>query len=325
MYNTVKLEKGLYNLSGKSFIQALEELDPSENYKDSALCGLDAYERQLKRFDIKVNGRNCDKIAKFFSTTESAVLFPEFVSRAVRQGMADSILDKIVAVKTICSSRIYRGFTVSDGSAAYSTVTTQGNTLPSTSITEDTSTITLDKIGRLISTSYEALMNQSIDAYAVTLRAIGKKLANAIIGKAVSTLKADITPSSISGSSLAYSDITALYGSFSDFNMDVLLASPSVAASVLSMSAMQDCTYDKDGIVHFPFGTSMIPSSQVSNDTIIGIDSGYALELISNSDIVLETDKLIDKQLDYVSVSICIGFKKLMTNAVKVLSLTKAG
>ena len=325
MYNTVKLEKGLYNLSGKSFIQALEELDPSENYKDSALCGLDAYERQLKRFDIKVNGRNCDKIAKFFSTTESAVLFPEFVSRAVKQGMADSILDKIVAVKTICSSRIYRGFTVSDGSAAYSTVTTQGNALPSTSITEDTSTITLDKIGRLISTSYEALMNQSIDAYAVTLRAIGKKLANAIIGKAVSTLKADITPSSISGSSLAYSDITALYGSFSDFNMDVLLASPSVAASVLSMSAMQDCTYDKDGIVHFPFGTSMIPSSQVSNDTIIGIDSGYALELISNSDIVLETDKLIDKQLDYVSVSICIGFKKLMTNAVKVLSLTKAG
>lgn len=323
MYNTVRLEKGLYNLSGKSFIQALEELDPSENYKDSALAGLDAYERQLKRFDIKVSGKNCDKIAKFFSTTESAVLFPEFVSRAVKQGMADSILDKIVAVKTVSSSRIYRGFAVSDGTSAYSTVTTQGNSLPVTSITEDSSDIVLDKIGRLVSTSYEALMNQSIDAYAVTLRAVGKKLANAIVGKAVTTLKTGVTASSISGSSLAYSDITALYGSFSDFGMDVLLAAPSVAASILSMSAMQDCTYDENGIVHFPFGTSMIASSQVASDTIIGIDSEYALELISNSDIVLETDKLIDKQLDYVSVSICIGFKKLMADAVKVLSLTK--
>ena len=29
MYNDVRLEKGMYNLSGKSFTAALEELDPS--------------------------------------------------------------------------------------------------------------------------------------------------------------------------------------------------------------------------------------------------------------------------------------------------------
>lgn len=322
MYKNVKLEKGLYNLSGKSFVQALEELDPSENYSESSLAGLDAYERQLKRFDIKVNGKNCDNVSKFFSTTESAVLFPEFVSRAVKQGMADSILDKIVAVKTISSSRMYRGFAVSDGSTTYGTTTTQGNSLPVTSISEDTTTITLDKLGRLISTSYEALMNQSIDAYALTLRAVGKKLANAITGKAVTALTTGITASSISGSSLAYSDITALYGSFSDFNMNVILASPSVAADILAMSAMEDCTYDENGIIRFPFGTAMISSSQVADTKIIGIDSNYALELIANSDVLLETDKMIDKQLDCISVSVCIGFKKLMTDSVKVLSLS---
>ena len=31
MYNDIKLEKGLYNLAGKSFIQVLEERDPDEN------------------------------------------------------------------------------------------------------------------------------------------------------------------------------------------------------------------------------------------------------------------------------------------------------
>ena len=37
MYNTVKIEKGFYNLSGKTFSQALEAVDPSENYTDEAL------------------------------------------------------------------------------------------------------------------------------------------------------------------------------------------------------------------------------------------------------------------------------------------------
>ena len=322
MYRNVILEKGLYNLTGKSFVQALEELDPSENYADTALAGLDAYERQLKRFDIKVNGKNCDKVEKFFSTTQSAVLFPEFVARNIKQGMADSILEKIVAVKTTSASRLYRGFSVSDNSANYDIVTAQGNSLPTTSISESTSTITLDKLGRVISTSYEAVMNQAIDAYALTLRSVGKKLANAIVSKAVNVLITDTSTISIKGSSLAYSDITNLYGSFSDFNMDTVLVAPSVAAEILSFSAMEDCSFDDDKTVCFPFGTAMISSSQVNSKKIIGLDSKYALEMISSSDIVLETDRMIDKQLDRISVSVCIGFKKLMTDAVKVLTIS---
>ncbi len=320
MYNNIRLEKGLYNLSGKSFIQALEELDPSVNYENTALEGLDAYERQLKRFDIKVNGKNCDKVSKFFTTTESAVLFPEFVSRAIKQGMSDSILENIVAVKTLSSSRTYRGFTVSENDA-YNTSVAQGTSLPVTSVNESSETIILDKLGRLISTSYEAVMNQAIDAYALTLRAVGKKLANAITGKAVDVLVSGSESSSVAGSSLAYSDIASLYGKFSDFNMDTVIVSPSVSAEILSMSAMQDCHFDSDGIVHFPFGTSMIVSSQVDDNTIIGIDSEYALEMISTADLVLETDKMIDKQLDCIAVSVFTGFKKLMTDAVKVLKI----
>ena len=53
-YENVKLEKGMYGQSGKSFLKVLESLDPSENYKGTALEGLDAFQRQLKRFDIHV-------------------------------------------------------------------------------------------------------------------------------------------------------------------------------------------------------------------------------------------------------------------------------
>ena len=53
-FDNIKLEKGLY--ASGNFTKALESIDPSENYKGTSLEGLDAYQRQLKRFGIKVGG-----------------------------------------------------------------------------------------------------------------------------------------------------------------------------------------------------------------------------------------------------------------------------
>ncbi len=63
-YENLKLEKGMYGQSGRSFAQTLEALDPSENYKGTSLEGLDAFQRQLKRFDIKVKGAGSDRVEK---------------------------------------------------------------------------------------------------------------------------------------------------------------------------------------------------------------------------------------------------------------------
>lgn len=73
-FDNIKLEKGLYTGS-KGFTASLEELDPSANYAGTELEGLDAYQRQLKRFNIKVSGNNSDTVAKFFQTSDSAALF----------------------------------------------------------------------------------------------------------------------------------------------------------------------------------------------------------------------------------------------------------
>ena len=53
-YDNLTLEKGMYRSGGQGFTQALEELDPSGAYQGTGLQGLDAFERQLKRFNIKV-------------------------------------------------------------------------------------------------------------------------------------------------------------------------------------------------------------------------------------------------------------------------------
>ena len=108
-FENIKLEKGMYGRSGRSFSQTLEELDPSEHYRGTPLEGLDAFQRQLKRFDIHVKGASSDMVEKFFHTSDSAVLFPEFVSRVVRQGMEEeSILPAITATVTRFDGMDYR-------------------------------------------------------------------------------------------------------------------------------------------------------------------------------------------------------------------------
>ena len=101
-YDNVKLEKGMYGEAGKTFSQVLEACDPSEAYRGTPMEGLDAFQRQLKRFDIHVKGSGSDMVEKFFHTTDSSVLFPEFVSRVVRQGLEEeSILPAITATGTV--------------------------------------------------------------------------------------------------------------------------------------------------------------------------------------------------------------------------------
>ena len=88
-YDNLKLEKGMYRQAGMSFTQVLESLDPSENYRGTALEGTDAFQRQLKRFGIRAKGAGSSPVEKFFATMDSAVLFPEYIARTVRQGMEE--------------------------------------------------------------------------------------------------------------------------------------------------------------------------------------------------------------------------------------------
>ena len=89
-YDNLRLEKGMYRQSGKSFTQVLESLDPSENYRGTALENTDAFQRQLKRFGIRAKGLDSSPVEKFFATMDSAVLFPEYIARTVRQGMEEN-------------------------------------------------------------------------------------------------------------------------------------------------------------------------------------------------------------------------------------------
>lgn len=322
MYNEVKLEKGMYHLANRSFSEALEAADPSAQYAGTELAALDAFERQLKRFDIHVSGENCDTVEKFFTTTESAVLFPEFVRRAVKRGMEESILPELTAAVTAVNGTSCKGFSIDETDGAYSATTAEGVVLKKTAITEAANAVSLDKYGRLITASYETVRQQRIDVFAVMLRAVGHKLAGAIAGTALTALKNSVTSFGLIGNSLAYADLAALYGKFADYDLTTVIASPKNVAAILAMTEMRDRTLGSDGSIRLPFGAKLIRSAALNDKTVIGISKGFALECMTGSDVLLESDRLIDCQLDRIAVSVRIGFQPLMSGATAVLAWT---
>lgn len=332
-YDNIRLEKGLYT-TGKSFTEALENLDPSENYKGTSLEGLDAYQRQLKRFGIKVGGKNSDPIEKFFRTTESAALFPEYISRAVNQGFADNdTVSKIVATTTEIDSLDYRSLAVdlSKGNEDMRPIL-EGTHIPETRVTVKDNLVKLEKIGRMITASYEAIKYQRLDLFTVTLRQIGRAIAATQVDRAVSALTgsdgSEGTSESIaaSGADFTYDDLLSLWSSFGSFNLTSLIVSTQNLSKILRMEEFRDSvaglTFHATGKLITPFGAEIIHVPSFGDDRIIGFDKGSAVERVQAGGIVTEFDKLIDRQLERASVTVTSGFAKIYNEATKILTLS---
>ena len=189
-FDTIQLEKGMYRESGKSFTQVLESLDPSENYKGTALEGTDAFQRQLKRFDIRAKGAYSDPVEKFFSTMQSSVLFPEYIARAVKQGMEESdVLPKITATVTTIDSMDYRSvYTAASEEDKKLMQVAEGASIPATEVKTKSNLVKLNKRGRMLIASYEAIRFQKLDLFSVTLRQIGSYIQQMHLKDAIDVL-----------------------------------------------------------------------------------------------------------------------------------------
>lgn len=329
VYNSIKLEKGMYNVCGKSFTRVLEELDPSVNYVGTPLEGLDAYQRQLKRFDIKVSGPGCDKVEKFFSTPDSAVLFPEFISRAIKQGLtACDILSSITAANTVIDGIDYRAITSKTETLGDDNTGKEGKSLRAVNVCTNSNLVSLEKYGRLFSSTYESIRFQNIDVLAVIFKQIGMDLAAEQLASAVSELlssggsSASIVTSASVGK-LTYEDLLTLWTALNPYQMNVMIAKPSAVQDILSLTPMQDAAaglnFHGTGNIVTPLGAKIVVCSSVNSSKIIGLDKNFALQMIQSGDVTVEYDKVIEKQLDRAAISMTVGFSRISSSAVKVL------
>ncbi len=331
-FDNIKLEKGLY--SSGNFTKSLENLDPSENYKGTPLEGLDAYQRQLKRFGIKVGGPSSDIVDKFFATADSAVLFPEYVSRAVRQGVEQAdILPDIVATTTVFNGLDYRSISSvpTDDEKELKTVA-EGSFIPETNVRMKENLVRLHKRGRTLVASYEAIKYQRLDLFTVTLRQIGSHIARTLLVDALDVLQngdgngnAAERISCANSGTLEYSDLISFWNGFDPYELNTVIASPDVMEAILNMSQFRDAaaglTFHGTGKAVTPLGAKLLKSSALDSGILVGLDKSAALEMVKSGDVMTEYDKLIDRQLERAVISCTAGFAKIFDGASKVLSV----
>lgn len=334
LYKTISIDKSMYNRRGKTFSQVLEELDPSTNYKNTPLEKLDAFGRQLKRFDIRVSGAQSDMVEKFFQTSSSAALFPEYVSRAIKLGMEyANALPDITATVTKIDGMDYRSIVSDpDDDTKSLKVVSEGAFLPQTTIKTQESLVKLLKRGRMLVSTYEALRFQRLDLFTVTLKQIGAYIARTQLADAVNVLVngdgnsngAKVINASASGT-LKYTDLVKLWTELTPYELNTLLVPTALMEKILAMPEMQDSQATLDfhgtGRMITPMGAKLIHVPTLDSDKIVGIDKTCALEMVQAGDVLVDYDKLIDRQLERATVSVISGFAKLFNDASVVLKV----
>ena len=339
-YDNLKLEKGMYRQAGKSFTQVLESLDPSENYRGTALEGTDAFQRQLKRFGIRAKGAGSSPVEKFFATMDSAVLFPEYIARTVRQGMEENdILPSIVASTTVIDAMDYRAIysNPTDEDKALQEVE-EGAAIPETTIKTKEHLVSLKKRGRMLVASYEALRFQKLDIFGVMLRQIGAYIQKQQLADAVNVLVSGdgndnaavqytIGTGPISGTkgTLGYDQLVEFWSQFDPYTMNTLLCANGTMTKLLKVPELQNpltgLNFQGTGKLTTPLGAQLHRTSAVADGMFIGLDNRYALELVRAGDVLVEYDKLIDRQLERAAITSISGFTKICDGACAVLNV----
>ena len=339
-YDNLKLEKGMYRQGGKSFTQVLESLDPSENYRGTALEGTDAFQRQLKRFGIRAKGVGSSPVEKFFATSDSAVLFPEFIARTVRAGMEENdILPSIVATTTVIDAMDYRSiYSVPEDSDKALRDVAEGAAIPTTEIKTKEHLVSLTKRGRMLVASYEAIRFQKLDLFSVMLRQIGAYIQKQQLSDAVNVLingdgNSNAAKSYTIGSApmtgtkgtLTYDQLVEFWGQFDPYTMNTILCSTGTMTKMLKIPELQNpmtgLNFQGTGSFGTPLGAQLHRTSAVADGVIIGLDKNYALELVRAGDVLVEYDKLIDQQLERAAITSISGFAKICDGAACVLNV----
>ena len=333
-YDNLRLEKGMYRQQGKSFTQVLESLDPSENYRGTALEGTDAFQRQLKRFGIRAKGAGSSPVEKFFATMDSAVLFPEYIARTVRQGMEESdILPSIVATVTTIDAMDYRSiYSVPEEADKALLNVDEGAAIPTTEVKTKEHLVSLKKRGRMLVASYEAIRFQKLDLFGVMLRQIGAYMQKQLLGDAVDVLlngdgnengavTFNVGSSPISGTegTLGYDQMVEFWGQFDPYTMNTILCNTATMTQMLKIPEFQNpltgLNFQGTGKLTTPLGAQLLRTSAVDDCLIVGLDNRYALEQVRAGDVLVEYDKLIDQQLERAAISTISGFAKICDGA----------
>lgn len=311
----------------------------------------------IRTKSLPEQGIFADPVERFYMSDQPAtpILFPEYLNRVLRATMiTPNVLSDIIGTTTGINSSSYRTIYLTDTVAQRRMGrVSAGGTLPRVKLTTSDHAITLEKYGLALEMDYEAVRRIQLDLFAVHLGRIAQQ---AMLDKSQDAITVAINGDGNSNSASNY-NLTTLdssttagnltYKAWLRFQMkpypyqiNTVVAGEAEMLSILTLQfpnlnpsmllAMLEQMKGNAGpmggtvslnanlfgavnLVYFPLAPSNV---------LLGLNKSQALEMVTEiGGNITETDKIIDRQLNVVTLTEVVAFGQIINQAIATLTL----
>lgn len=290
---------------------------------------LSPLQQQLAARSLALSGAHAALIEEFYRTEDNRILFVETINEMVRLGMDEQVksfakLADITATRTGILGGVYESAEVDvANSPASDRRVSEGADFPTVKIKFKDKAIKIAKHGYKLEASYETIRRMKINVFAVTMKVIGRNIAQDKIADAIDILingdgnsNPIDTVNAAAAGTLAYIDVVNLEEAFEYFDPSLMLSSKDMRVKYRTLAEYKD----KNGpaMPEPPLKSKGMPAGK-----IIALDNKAALEEVyEKGGSLVEYDKIIDKQLETAVISEVSGWSILFRDAAKMLIVT---
>lgn len=281
----------------------------------------------------------------FFSSDLDSALFPAFLANSIIAGqLAGSLVPFFTAMDERVEQQVVDKITMNETAAQRRPgLTGEGAELPELTLSRAEGSVPLFKYGYQLKWTYEVARRMRIDQVAIHIQRAGIQLGidetdgmievliagDGTTGSAVTDTDAEVT------GVLDYDELIRLFQAFPiGYVMDRAIINDANERTILNMPEFKDplvqVRFQEKGL-----GPSGVPllgamfhrwtstgSSSFSTDRILAVDSRFALSMLQEGDMLEESDRIIERQMERATMSVWRGFKKLHNNAAQCLDIT---
>jgi len=319
----------LRQVRGRELYDALNALGLTHGQFFRAL-GTSVSDYCAREFGIDLNRITVDR---FFQSDKNAKwLFPDMVREAVVTGMKrkPAYPELIIRDEAIDGTAYDVPYVEESAADEELRGVAEGAAIPESEITYGDRIVRLDKKGRGVIASYEAVRRMSVDMLRVHLRRIGERLGRSLDARLATVLvdgdnsgadTAAATVNTASAGTWAYGDIV---NGFMKLTLDHyftpthMLANADLCTAILNLPEFQDSVlfdFSKTGEMPTPLGAKLVPMADQPAGKLTVLDAGYAAEKLTEQDLLVESDKLINQQWDRTYLTVVTEFAVIYPKA----------
>jgi hypothetical protein len=272
-------------------------------------------------------------VDRFFQSDPNAKwLFPDIVREAVLTGMKRKpVYPSLIIRDEAIEGTAYDVPYVSENAVEEELRSVaEGAAIPESRIRYGDRVVRIDKKGRGVVASYEVVRRMSVDMLRVHLERMGERLGRNLDARLATVLvdgdssgaatAATVLNTAVSGT-WAYAD---LVNGFMTLTLDHyftpthMLADGDLCQTILNLNEFKDTAlfdFAKTGNLPTPLGVRLVPMVDQPADKLTILDAGYAVQKLTEQDLLIESEKLISQQWDRTYVTVVTDFAVIYEKA----------